>query len=257
MPTEDGGFDNGAFSNRPRFAGKKFYGKRRKGEADIINTEKNRWKLPLAAASTCGFFLIAGMLGTPALAAYDGGTYRVLVLTFRPSEIPLMRWFTFLGSARMLAPVAAALLAFGIARREFRLYGLLSALDILSAWTTNLFLKNLFQRHRPDVGRWLVAEGGYSFPSGHSMVSAAFYGYLVCVCLLLFRRPWRGIFSLLLLTAIAFIGISRVCLGVHYPSDVAAGFLLGFAFALLFSHFTDRLLDAGTARGARGSGLRS
>lgn len=227
--------------------------RRGRGKLKIVNAKKNRWKLPLAALSACGFLVVASMLGTSALAAFDDRLYFALVKVFRPSEFPLMEWFAFLGSARMLTPIAALLLAFGIARREFRPYGVLSAMDILSAWATNVFLKNLFRRQRPDIGRWLVAERGYSFPSGHAMVSAAFYGYLICVCLLLFKRPWRGISSLLLLLTVAFIGVSRICLGVHYPSDVTAGFFAGSAFALLFSHYTDRFLDAEAAGRPNGS----
>ena len=92
---------------------------------------------------------------------------------------------------------------------------------------TSEVLKNVFQRTRPELAP-LVPAPGYSFPSGHALMSAAFYGFLAY---LLFRHcpspllKW-SLVSLLTLLVLA-IGFSRVYLGVHYLSDVLAGFAAG------------------------------
>lgn len=96
-------------------------------------------------------------------------------------------------------------------------------------------LKFLFQRERPLLLYRLVKENGFSFPSGHSMVGAAFYGYLIY----LFSkssRPKREkiLVSILLTVLIVGIGFSRIYLGVHYASDVLGGFCLGICYTSLF-----------------------
>lgn len=91
----------------------------------------------------------------------------------------------------------------------------------------NFLLKNLFERARPDLFR-LVEATGYSFPSGHAMVSLCFYGM---VAFLLIRNigKWYGRVAVSSFAAllIAAIGVSRIYLGVHYPTDVIAGYAAG------------------------------
>ena len=96
-------------------------------------------------------------------------------------------------------------------------------------------LKILFQRERPLLLYRLVEESGFSFPSGHSMVGAAFYAYLIYLI-------WKGNLSknkkvtitTLLSLLILGIGFSRIYLGVHYASDVLSGFCLGIGYTLIF-----------------------
>ena len=91
----------------------------------------------------------------------------------------------------------------------------------------NLLLKNLFERARPELFR-LVEATGYSFPSGHSMVSLCFYG-MAAFLLVRELKSWPG--RVLVVSAagllIAAIGVSRIYLGVHYPTDVVAGYAAG------------------------------
>lgn len=97
---------------------------------------------------------------------------------------------------------------------------------LFSAWVLMGVLKNLFARPRPG-GEALTLATGFSFPSGHAMLSLAFYGFLVLVALNDYPPKYRplilGGFTVLIL----FIGFSRIYLNVHYTSDVLAGYLLG------------------------------
>lgn len=91
----------------------------------------------------------------------------------------------------------------------------------------NYGLKWMFKRERPSLGR-LVDAGGFSFPSGHSMVSFAFYGMLMYLVYINLPRTLPRMILVILISAfIMLVGMSRVYLGVHYPSDVAAGFAAG------------------------------
>lgn len=106
----------------------------------------------------------------------------------------------------------------------------------------NNILKLIVHRARP-TGFRLVEETGYSFPSGHSMVSMAFYGYLIYLIYKNVKNKklrWTlmACFSLL----IFMIGMSRIYLGVHYTSDVFAGFLFSLGYLVVYIKFTDPIV---------------
>ncbi len=100
--------------------------------------------------------------------------------------------------------------------------------SLAGGWLLNTLLKNIFQRTRPDVLH-LIEVGGYSFPSGHAMISTAFYGMLGYLLWLNLRERAKPAWPVAVITPclIFFIGVSRVYLGVHFPSDVIAGFAAG------------------------------
>lgn len=109
-------------------------------------------------------------------------------------------------------------------KHEAKLFGFILAMGFI----INTFLKILIGRPRPDIVPLLI-EQSYSFPSGHSMNAFVFY---VTVAYFIFRftrnKTLSFFISLLCIMLIVFIGISRIYLGVHYPSDVLAGFIGGF-----------------------------
>src|SRR5690606_9370331 len=94
-------------------------------------------------------------------------------------------------------------------------------------------------RERPTLEH-MVAVSTLSYPSGHAMSAMAFYGFLIYLSFRLSRYMWFKILSLIILgSLILLIGISRIYLGVHYPSDVFAGFVGGLIWvtfcAILFN----------------------
>lgn len=118
------------------------------------------------------------------------------------------------------------------------------AASTLVAASINSLAKLVFERPRPDGGELLAA--GYSMPSGHAASSAAWAASLLLAAH--GTRAWRPM--LLLAPAFAFVvGLSRVALGVHYPTDVVAGWLLGSGTALLVAGIVGRpdraLADSG------------
>lgn len=110
-------------------------------------------------------------------------------------------------------------------------------LNLALSAIVNIGLKFLIQRPRPE-GYRLIEQSGFSFPSGHSMSSMAFYGFIIY---LIYKRvedkKKRRILTILFSTLIILIGISRIYLGVHYASDVIAGFSVGLAYLILFCTF--------------------
>lgn len=104
---------------------------------------------------------------------------------------------------------------------------------VLLALSSDYILKNIIDRTRPDIEH-LVGISTSSYPSGHAMVSMAFYGFLIY---LLYTVKITKTIKMILIALCAFlilnIGISRIYLGVHFPSDIAGGWIAGF-FWIIF-----------------------
>ena len=102
------------------------------------------------------------------------------------------------------------------------------AMALLFSGVLNLILKFLFSRQRP-LEYMLIDESGYSFPSGHSMVSIAFYGFLIYVTYKFVKNKYiKASLISFLSILIASIAFSRLYFGVHYPTDVLAGLTFGY-----------------------------
>lgn len=143
-----------------------------------------------------------------------------------------MSIITFFGSAPAFILFTIFYLLFE-KKKENKLY-VVSNLVIITIF--NQGLKFLIHRPRPEIS--LIKETGYSFPSGHSMVSMAYYGLLIY---LIFHSNYKKTtkkISIFFLTFLIFlIGLSRIYLGVHYVSDVLGGFLFSIAYLMIFTNF--------------------
>ena len=146
---------------------------------------------------------------------------------------PIAKNITHLGGAIFLITLSLILLLI-IKNKKI---GILIWLNLGISVLLNQALKFIIQRPRPTEFR-IINESGYSFPSGHSMVSAAFYGFLIYLIYKNVKNKYLKwslitLLSLVILT----IGISRIYLGVHYTSDVIAGFLISISYLIIFIHF--------------------
>lgn len=149
---------------------------------------------------------------------------------------------TQLGSP--LAFVLLGIIALVVLLRLRRaLQGIILNLCLIVSWAVMSGLKMLFTRPRP-LGEQLTYATGYSFPSGHAMVSMAFYGFLAYLVWINLPgkqgKCWAG--SLVFLVFL--IGVSRIYLNVHYASDVLAGFLLGGLMVYMFVRFYRYLMKS-------------
>jgi len=148
---------------------------------------------------------------------------------------PLTEFFeavTTLGNGIVLAGVAA-IAAYLLARRRYYAEAVLMVLAYVGAEVLSYSLKLAFRRDRPFFTDPLATVSTYSFPSGHATVSVAVYGAL---CLVLVRRltgPTRLVCLAAAVLLVSLIGFSRLYLGVHFLSDVLAGFSVGLAWLAL------------------------
>ncbi|MUG93233.1 phosphatase PAP2 family protein [Scytonema sp. UIC 10036] len=102
----------------------------------------------------------------------------------------------------------------------------------LGAMALNYLLKEQFGRARPSLWDWIINVGHHSFPSGHAMMSMVVYGFIAYTLAKEFPHQRKQIFTLTILL-IAAIGFSRLYLGVHWPTDVAAGYAAGLLWLIV------------------------
>jgi undecaprenyl-diphosphatase len=140
---------------------------------------------------------------------------------------------TALGSATVLTLCTAMALIVLLAARDRGSAVQLTITAVGSAGLIGL-LKQMLERDRPPIVSHLVEVSGFSYPSGHSLAAAAIYTTLAILACRAVTPGWpRGAILSFTFVLILGIGFSRVYLGVHYPSDVLAGLLLGCGGAFL------------------------
>ncbi len=144
-----------------------------------------------------------------------------------------MKFITWFGSAGCFITISI-LLFFLIKDKKISL-SIWGNLIIIAIF--NYCLKTIFKRPRPHFN----SISGYSYPSGHSMVSMAFYGYLIYLINKNVKNKYLKI-SLIsfLFLLIIFIGLSRIYLGVHYLSDVLVGFLISIIYLIIMIYLINR-----------------
>lgn len=162
------------------------------------------------------------------------------ISTFLISDFatPIAKFITNFGGAIFIA-VVAIFLAIIIKNKKIAI-SILANLVIITG--LNQLLKRILQRARPTEYR-IIQETGYSFPSGHSMISMAFYGYLIYLIYRYVKNKYIKWLSISLLSIlICLIGISRICLGVHYTSDVLGGFLISISYLVIYISAVNKFL---------------
>ncbi len=148
---------------------------------------------------------------------------------------PLTEFFeavTTLGNGIVLAGVAA-IAAYLLARRRYYTEAVLMVLAYAGAQVLSFSLKLAFRRDRPFFTDPLATLSTYSFPSGHATVSIAVYGALTLVLLRRLTGPARIVCLAAAVLLVSLIGFSRLYLGVHFLSDVLAGYSVGLAWLAL------------------------
>ncbi|WP_051237760.1 phosphatase PAP2 family protein [Lacticigenium naphthae] len=149
---------------------------------------------------------------------------------------PIMTWITHLGGVTASVVILMGItgyLYFILKEKALAVWYVLTV--ALGAGGLNQLFKYLLERERPTEIEQLIQQGGYSFPSGHSMGSLVVYGGLVFLFVQLGKGRVKKLVAAIVAGLIIFlVGISRVYLGVHFPSDVIGGYSLGAA-ALAFS----------------------
>ncbi|RAW11687.1 phosphatase PAP2 family protein [Paenibacillus taichungensis] len=189
-------------------------------------------------ASVSVVFLLATLgelLGNEVILSLDDRIQQLFYLNSdsRLYLLPFISFITALGSFRLsaIAAIGFSILFLWQRRPRFLIYGYALLSSFAMMWILNTLLKEIFRRSRPDLEHLLVVHG-YSFPSGHAMISMGFYGMLFVIWAIERHQRMSGV-ALPVLCGITFIflvGLSRIMLGVHFPTDVFTGFAAGLAW---------------------------
>lgn len=146
--------------------------------------------------------------------------------------LSIMNFISFIGSENFLIPITAMVIAYTLIKKNYYISKLL-LISTLGSYSLNYILKQFFQRSRP-FEYFLVNQGGLSFPSGHSMVTMTLYSTIAFLLTRKLQNKGKKILIHIIASVmICLMGISRIYLGVHWPTDVIGGYLAGYIFYYL------------------------
>lgn len=156
--------------------------------------------------------------------------YNLIIKLMSTGTTAFMMFISHLGSAVTLITLTVVFVLLLRNKKDSRCI----ALNLVLVFVLNRILKFIIARPRPQILR-LVSEKGYSFPSGHAMVSMGFYGFLIYLIYKKVKNKKVKYPLIIILTLLVIaIGISRIYLGVHYFTDVIGGFIIAIIYLHLF-----------------------
>jgi undecaprenyl-diphosphatase len=191
----------------------------------------------IAAATGFGLLLLLVRWNWPPLASLDRNAVDALshVVAGQHAMVTVLTAITGLGGRSILFWLVTVSAVTMLVRRQYQLTVYLVVTG-LGALALDPAIKLLVGRLRPMVPTPVAVAPGNSFPSGHALDATVFYGVMLLVFLPIIPRRLRRLVIGLVIALVLMIGVSRVALGVHYPSDVAGGWLLGVAWLGITTH---------------------
>lgn len=193
----------------------------------------------LAVVASAGFLAIARSLKRP---AFDKADAAIELFIHHHMDSPIgdvwAKTASFIGSNLFLWPTIILVATLAALRRN-RVAAVVLVVDAIFVIGVDQILKVMFERARPQLFDKIALPHDYSFPSGHSMSAMGVWGVIAAVLIALYPEIKREIIALAVLL-IASIGLSRIYLGVHWPFDVAGGFLGGIPPLVVSVHLIHR-----------------
>ncbi len=215
--------------------------------------------IPVLAASVLIFCLIAVLVSAGLTKGFDNS----ILLSMRQTgntSIPLgpawirdfMTDISSLGSVSVIVVVTVFAAGCLLLKRSFKMLRVI-LFAAIGGGVLDLLLKEIFSRPRPEIVPHLVNAEFWSFPSGHSVMSAAVYLSLAAIAApVQTGSNIRRFIPISAVVIVLLIGISRIYLGVHYPTDVLAGWLLGTAWCCSSIRLAEGLKRNNSAEAVRG-----
>lgn len=155
-----------------------------------------------------------------------------VVCNNNPANVAFAKTFTNLGNTSTIVVETVILVVILLLFKQFA-YAWFTAGVMITANGYNWIIKHAIERQRPTVHHLVYADG-YSFPSGHSVGSAALFGILIFLTILLVKNKfWKTLLIIIWALFPILIGYTRIFVHVHYPSDVFGGWIEGITFVLL------------------------
>ena len=206
---------------------------------NVIKFIKNNWRWMLLFICLIGFLALAEEVFHQEIMNGDIVGYDIVSKLFKFNvSTPIAKFITNFGGAIFVISLTT-ILFFVIKDKKIGI-SIITNLGIVTI--LNQIIKFIMQRPRPTEFR-IIEETGYSFPSGHSMISMAFYGYLIyLIYKYINNKHLKRTLIIILSVLICIIGVSRIYLGVHYTSDVLGGFLISFAYLIIYIELVNKFV---------------
>ncbi len=206
---------------------------------NVIKFIKNNWRWMLLFICLIGFLALAEEVFHQEIMNGDIVGYDIVSKLFKFNvSTPIAKFITNFGGAIFVISLTTIL--FFVIKDKKIGSSIITNLGIVTI--LNQIIKFIMQRPRPTEFR-IIEETGYSFPSGHSMVSLAFYGYLIyLIYKYINNKHLKRTLIIILSVLICIIGVSRIYLGVHYTSDVLGGFLISFAYLIIYIELVNKFV---------------
>jgi len=196
---------------------------------------KGWWLLVAALIFFILFIQLANLVSREQLTAFDNQIVE-LVAGFRSAELnAIMLFITNLGATVTVVFMSVVvIIGMWLAKHRHHIPALI--ISMLGAGIFTYTLKQLFTRARPEMANAVIEELNFSFPSGHTLIAICFYGVLIYFLVHVVKPMWAKLLVFVLGSALILaIGISRIYLGVHWPTDVLASLLLGGSWLCLLA----------------------
>ena len=175
------------------------------------------------------FIFITTLVISNKISFIDSSVYNFLISFKNDSLTNFFRFITKFSNVAFL--VIFVLIVLLILRNKDAVFVIF---NLIFLRLLNYVIKIIIKRDRPNILR-LIKIGEYSFPSGHAMISKGVYGYLIYLIYKKIKNPYIKYLGIIILSLlIILIGISRIYLGVHYFSDVVAGYTLSLIYLIIF-----------------------
>ena len=194
------------------------------------NILEKHWKPIVFTLCIIIFLGLAFLLSVNNLKGFDNYIYNIITVIKCDPITAFFKSITLLCSTWFV--ILLTLVIMLLSKNKKRAFYI--ALNVLLCYFLNQTFKYIFARQRPiDIN--LISENGYSFPSGHSMISVAYYGFIAyIVAHMRLKKKTKRLYIILLMILTLLIGVSRIYLGVHYASDVLAGYALAMAYLIVY-----------------------
>lgn len=207
----------------------------------------------IVVTGTWGFIALADLVSEGRTQSFDESVLRALRRPGNPAMPIGPDWMaevgrdlTAVGGVAVLLLVTLAVAGFLLLDRKYAAMGFVLA-AVTSGLVVSSLLKGCFARPRPDIVPHLSQVYTTSFPSGHSMMSAIVYLTLgALLARMVVRRPLKFYFLAVAILVTGLVGASRVYMGVHYPTDVLAGWTAGLVWATLCGLLAKKMQRRGT-----------
>lgn len=183
------------------------------------------------------FLIILILVVFKSTSAFDSTIYNFIISFRHPFLDAYFKIITLLGNPNMVIIILGFLILLFRDKKA-----LILTINVFSSVSINSIIKHIIRRKRPTV-KHLIKQGGFSFPSGHAMISICLYGYLLyLVQKEVKNKVIKNILTIILTLIIISIGLSRIYLGVHFATDIIAGYCLALSLLTIIIYYTNKYL---------------